>query len=211
MRFRRPSPSMVVSIVALVMATSGTAVAAVKFARNAGAVDHKSAVSAAVSRNHAAGRLVATRAKSPGRGQLPNRFVAHVPFTTTFSRAVDVVNNASGGLAALNGSRLGVLFTSCSDQNNNPSTEDPTQTIRFQNTRPITINVARTIGSATPQVAPLQPGAQRIFTINGSNTFQIHAESHGVDVVYTGQVRQDGFGTSSARCFIGGTAETSVP
>ena len=46
MRIRRPSPATVLSVVALVMATTGTAVAAVDFARNAGAVDRLSAVSA---------------------------------------------------------------------------------------------------------------------------------------------------------------------
>jgi hypothetical protein len=57
---KRPSPSLVISLIALVMATTGTAIAAVDFARNAGAVDGKSAVSAGSSLSNARGKLVAT-------------------------------------------------------------------------------------------------------------------------------------------------------
>ena len=60
MKIRRPSPSLVISVIALVIATTGSAVAAVSFARNAGAVDGRSAVSASSTLSHAAGRLAAT-------------------------------------------------------------------------------------------------------------------------------------------------------
>ncbi len=59
MRIRRPSPAMVVAIVALVMACAGTSIAAVNYASNAGAVDGLSAVRAG-SVDRAAGRLIAT-------------------------------------------------------------------------------------------------------------------------------------------------------
>ena len=52
---RRPSPSLILSIVAVVMASAGTSVAAINYARNAGAVDGKSAVSASASNAKAAG------------------------------------------------------------------------------------------------------------------------------------------------------------
>ena len=44
MKLKLPSPAMVVALIALAVAMSGSAVAAVTFARNAGAVDGKSAV-----------------------------------------------------------------------------------------------------------------------------------------------------------------------
>ncbi|HSD79536.1 MAG TPA: hypothetical protein VLB47_02705, partial [Solirubrobacteraceae bacterium] len=61
MRFGRPSPSLAVSLAALVMASTGTAVAAVTYAQNAGAVDGRSAVGSGASPRRAAGRLVATQ------------------------------------------------------------------------------------------------------------------------------------------------------
>ena len=60
MKLRLPSPAMVVAVIALIVALSGTAIAAVDFARNAGAVDGKSAVGAKASLRSAAGKLVAT-------------------------------------------------------------------------------------------------------------------------------------------------------
>src|SRR3954467_910128 len=92
MRIRKPSPSLVISIVALVMASTGSAVAAVSFARNAGAVDHKSAVGSGATLSHAAGKLVATRAKGAGKGTIAAKYldlggVAHGS-TSTFGQSV---------------------------------------------------------------------------------------------------------------------------
>ena len=53
------------------MATSGTAVAAVSYARNAGKVDGKDASSARASLKSAAGNVVATRAAGSGKGKIP--------------------------------------------------------------------------------------------------------------------------------------------
>ena len=70
MKFRKPSPAMAVSVAALVMASTGSAVAAVSFATNAGAVDHKSAGSATGTNDSVAGsswppaRAATTRARS---------------------------------------------------------------------------------------------------------------------------------------------------
>ena len=75
MKLRRPSPAMVVALVALVMASTGTAVAAVNFAQNAGAVDGKSAVRSSVTRSTAAGRLVATASRGLLKGRIPGKFL----------------------------------------------------------------------------------------------------------------------------------------
>src|SRR3954463_4603320 len=97
MRIRHPSPATVIALVALVMATSGTAVAAVDFARNAGAVDGKSAVSAKSSLRHAAGRLVATNKSGPDKGRIPAKFIAGAATsaTSTWVKGTDVADNGT--------------------------------------------------------------------------------------------------------------------
>ena len=71
MKLRLPSPAMVVAVIALIVALSGTAIAAVDFAHNAGAVDGKSAVFSGASLSQAAGKLVATNRSGPDKGRLP--------------------------------------------------------------------------------------------------------------------------------------------
>src|SRR3712207_4708016 len=78
MRLRMPSPAMVVALIALVVASSGTAFAVVNYARNAGAVDGRSAVSAGSSLGHAAGNVVATARTGRDKGRIPNRYLADV-------------------------------------------------------------------------------------------------------------------------------------
>src|SRR3954467_7418717 len=75
MRIRKPSPSLVISIIALVMASTGSAIAAVSYARSAGAVDGRSAVGASSSLSHAAGRLVATASGGSHKGKIPVTFL----------------------------------------------------------------------------------------------------------------------------------------
>src|SRR3954449_403250 len=102
---RRPSPSLVVSIIALVFAAAGTSIAAVNFARNAGAVDHKSAVGAASSRSHAAGKLVATASSGSLKGKIPIRFLEQGAYVSgskqTFSQSMPVTDNASSAPVGL--------------------------------------------------------------------------------------------------------------
>jgi hypothetical protein len=210
MRIRRPSPSLVISVIALVMATTGSAVAAVSFARNAGAVDGKSAVSASSSLRHAAGRLVATARSGGHKGRIPVKFLAQVPASTTFGRYAPVVDNTNGGTQALNTNSLGTLSATCNDQDNRAGVLDPTTTLTFQSGGAQT-NFARQIGGNNATVVPMAPNTTQSITINGSNLFHIHVESFGVDVVYDGQVRQDGRGTASANCLVAGTAQRFAP
>jgi|tagenome__1003787_1003787.scaffolds.fasta_scaffold20355839_2 hypothetical protein len=212
MRFRKPSPSMLVALVALAMASTGTAVAAVvNFARNAGAVDHRSAVPASAGKARAAGKLVATRAKGADTGKLPNRFLARVPYTGTFERGVDVADNSQGSAFTLGSSRLGKLTATCEDQRPATGTEDPKVTFSFANATGGSVNFARDIGGKSPEVKSVVKGGQGAFTINGSNTFQVQVESKGVNSTFQGQVRQDGAATANARCFVAGTIETITP
>jgi hypothetical protein len=97
-KLRPPSPAMVVAVIALLVALSGTAIAAVDFASNAGAVDGRSAVGARASLREAAGRLVATASGGPGKGRVPARFVDGVMRggTMTLSKYLRTVDNHPG-------------------------------------------------------------------------------------------------------------------
>ncbi|MDX6643710.1 MAG: hypothetical protein QOD76_1672 [Solirubrobacteraceae bacterium] len=213
MRIRKPSPAMVVSIVALVMACGGSAVAAVSFAQNAGAVDHLSAVRANVSLNKARGRLVATSKKGAHKGQIPGKYLdlSGVPRPTTFALGVPVNDNAVGGANTLNTSAFGRLTMACNDQSNKVGVEDPTMTIGFTNTSPNALNIAHVIGGNPPVVSGLAAGTVDQFTINGTSTFREHVEFGGTDVVYDGIARQIGQGTNNASCLVVGTAQTFTP
>jgi hypothetical protein len=213
MRIHKPSPAMVVAIVALVMACGGSAVAAISYATNAGAVDHLSAVKSSASLHKARGRLVATSKKGAHKGQIPGKFLdlSGVPRASTFALGIPVTDNAVGGANALNTHAFGRLTMACNDQSNKKGVEDPTVTIAFTSTSLGALNIAHVIGGGAPTVSSLAPGTVDQFTINGSNTFRVHVESGGTDVVYEGIARQSGQGTADAACLVVGTAETTSP
>jgi hypothetical protein len=199
---------MVVAIIALVVASTGTAVAAVNYAKRAGKVDGKSAVGPKASKNRAAGKLVATRRSGVSEGQIPNKFLGQVPYVTTFGRYAEVIDNAAGGDATLNVSDLGPLTAACNDQANQPGNEDPTSTISYTNTTAGSVQLARSVGNQQASVISLPAGARESFTINGSNVFRVHSEINGVNVVFEGQARQDGRGTPTGSCLVAGTVTT---
>ena len=89
MKLRLPSPAMVVAVIALIVALSGTAIAAVDFARNAGAVDGKSAVGAKASLRSAAGKLVAT--STGGNGKVTETQAAQVTKAANWRSSVGSV------------------------------------------------------------------------------------------------------------------------
>jgi hypothetical protein len=211
MTFRKPSPAMVVAIVALVMSATGSAIAAVKFARNAGAVDHKSAVKASASNDRAAGRLVATRKSGVSKGKIPNKFLGQVSYTSTFSRLAGVEDNQAGAITPIAGTALGSLTAACNDQSNQAGTEDPTTTVTFISNQAVPVNFTREVGQQAPVVVSQAAGTQQSITINNSNVFRIVAELNGVDVVFDGQVRQDGRNTPTGSCLVAGTVETFTP
>src|SRR5215210_2306633 len=133
MRIRRPSPSMVVAIIALVMASAGTSIAAVTYATNAGAVDGLSAVRAG-STDRAAGKLVATARTGPRKGTFPSYHVSGVPQSDSYSQLFSVPDNQTGGQVTLDENELGRLSAACSDSNNTAGNENPTAAVTFTNT-----------------------------------------------------------------------------
>ena len=209
MRIRRPSPATVIATIALVMATTGTAVAAVDFARNAGAVDKLSAVPAGSSNNRAKGNLVATARGGSNPGQIPNKFLADVGQLTNFSAPFDVPDNASGANIPLTSSSFGRLEASCQDQNNNAGVEDPRTVLVFTNTSGAPMNYARQVGNGDATVALLQNGTVNQFTINGSNTFTYHLQQGSMHVIIQGAVRQERADPAAGVCVVWGTAQVA--
>src|SRR4051812_6145049 len=93
---RRPSPSLILSIIAVVLSLGGTSVAAISFARNAGAVDGHSAVSWRSSTKQAANKLVTASTT----GRIPQRFLDTSgllsAYKSTFHQALQVNDNQAG-------------------------------------------------------------------------------------------------------------------
>jgi hypothetical protein len=198
---------MVVALIALVLAGAGSAVAAVTYATNAGAVDGKSAVSAGVSTATAAGKLVATTRKGAARGKVPAQYLALPDLVAgkgqvqAFERAIDVVDNAQGApqdIAGIFG--FGVLRAACNDQNVKAGVEDPQSTISFTNGSGTTINVARIVGNGAADVRPVPPGTVYTFNVDGSNLFQLNVQRGAVSLLVNGVIRQDGRNTATAQC-----------
>jgi hypothetical protein len=200
----RITPSMAVSLTALVLAGTGTAVAAVDFAANAGAVDGKSAVADGASLKAAAGKLVATQRSGDGRGRIAQKYLDEGLMrgsTSTFGRSQDVADNqvlAPVALGTVPG--LGTLTTQCLDEARAAGVEDPLSRLTFANTSGQVVNLSRSVGDGAPLVANLANGAQTTFDIRGSNTFELHIEQGGTNFFVRGTVRQDGRGTAAASC-----------
>jgi hypothetical protein len=204
MRLRRPSPAMVVAIAAFVMACAGTSIAAVNYASNAGAVDGLSAVRAG-SPEKAAGKLVATARSGARKGTIPNFHLSGVPYSDSFGQHLEVVDNATGGAVTLEENGFGRLTVSCSDENNAAGNENPTVNIQFTNTLGTELHFARHVGYGAATIGLIQPGTLHQLTIAGSNTFRLHLESNGTNLIYEGFARQIGAGTSDGRCLVVGT------
>jgi hypothetical protein len=189
------------------MATTGTAVAAVDFARNSGAVDGLSAVDAGSSNNRATGRLVATARGGSNKGQIPNKFLADVPETATFAAPFGVEDNATGATVALNTSGFGQLSASCQDQATGAGVEDPRTVISFTNSSGSALNLARRVGTGDGTIIAIANGTVDQFTINTSNTFRYHLQGPGGQLVIEGAVRQDRPDPATGACLVWGTVQ----
>ena len=209
MKIGRPSPAMVVACISLVMATTGSAVAAVSFATNAGAVDGKSAVYSGSTLRQAAGNVVATNRSGDDKGKIPGKFLADVMRggADSFSRNAQVTDNASDVPTAVSSiPGLGTLSASCFDQNKAAGVEDPASTLTFANTSGLPLNLARTVGNRAPDVFAQLANTTSQFTIGASNTFRLAVQKLGTNYIIDGVVRQDGRGTPAASCVVYGYA-----
>jgi hypothetical protein len=202
-RIGRPSPALVISLIALVFAMTGSAAAVVSFARNAGAVDGKSATSTAASNNFAAGKLVATAKSGNSRGTIPSKFLdpQTVPREFSVGRQADVIDNGSENpFPFTNVPGFGTVSFTCSDENNNAGNENPRTTITFGNTSGQNLEFSRSTGSGSVAVANLANNQTSAFTINASNTFHLNIQKLGTNLIVDGVVRQQGQGTNAASC-----------
>jgi len=209
MKISRPQPATIISIVALVMASTGSALAAVDFARNAGAVDHKSAVGSGSTLSHTAGKLIATQAKGAGKGTIAQKYLdvggLASGTTSTFGKSFEVADNAASVPQTIGGiPGLGPLTATCLDQDPAVGVEDPQTTITFQNTSGDVVNQSRQIGGSNPLVNAVLNGTTSAFNINGSSTFELHLERKGTNYFVHGVVRQDGRGSNAASCLVYG-------
>jgi hypothetical protein len=210
MRLRRPSPAMVVAIAAFVMACAGTSIAAVNYASNAGAVDGLSAVRAG-NPDKAAGKLIAAARSGSRKGTIPSQHLSGVPHSDTFGQNIAVTDNATGGSITLDENVFGRLSMACSDENKTAGNENPTANISFTNTATAPLNFARHVGYGTVTAGLIQPGTVHQLDIPGQNSFRIHLELFGINVVYEGFARQIGQGTADAQCLVVGTRQEMRP
>ena len=208
MKLRKPSPAMVVALIALVMATTGSAVAAVNFARNAGAVDGKSAVSAGASLRQARGNLVATARGGSEAGRIPGKFLADVARAEGFGVSIEAPDNAISAPVELVSQRdtdnFGRLLVTCEDRNPAPGEENPDGTIAFVNTSGGAANLARRVGVGEGTHGFVENNATDLFRIGGQNTFIYRLQQGGTNVLVDGVLRQEGNGTASGSCVVYG-------
>jgi hypothetical protein len=220
MNLKRPSPAMVVALIALVMSTTGGALAAVNYARNAGKVDGYDAVQAKSSNDKAAGRLVATYPGGEEKGKLPFRFLSGVASESDLTALADaaalgkngaqtiaVSDNAPTTEVNLIDLGVGNLQVSCVDQADTVGVEDPGTLIAVSNHSPAAFNIARRLGTGNPFIRALEPNTAETFVVGVRNTFAIQLQAApATTVLIEGAAEQRGEGTADGSCVVWATA-----
>jgi len=209
MRLRKPSPAMVVALIALVMASTGSAIAAIDYARNAGAVDGRSAVGADASLSEARGKLVATARGGSRAGRIPGKFLADVARAKPFAVAIETPDNQTSApvslLSQADTANVGRLTATCTDRGPVAGTENPDATITFANTSGRTESIARRVGNGNGTITTVAANAVHEFRIANQDTFTLHVQDGGTQVLVDGVVRQEGTGTAAGSCVVYGT------
>ena len=220
MKLKRPSPAMVVALIALVMSTTGGALAAVNYARNSGKVDGYDAVKAASSNRKAAGNLVATYPGGELKGKLPFRFLSGAASTGSVSAVADamargknaarltpVPDNTATTPETVIDLELGALQFSCFDQAEQPSRENAATRITVTNASGAPMNIARRVGVAAPTITTLENATTDSFDVGQENTFEIQLQgAGGKTVLVQGTARQINEGTADSGCAAWATA-----
>lgn len=214
MKPRLPSPAMVVAVIALVVSLSGTAIAAVDFAQNAGAVDHKSAVGAGASLRSAAGKLVATQTGGTGKGQIPARFLDGVMRggTASLSKYLRTVDNQAGRpTALLIVPGIGRLDVQCDDVDPAVGTQTTRTAVTFTASVAQGVNTTRLVGrdigaGQRPDVFTAPKGQPVQMLASADGFFQFVMEAKGRSVLVVGASRTDSSPGPQAACLLWGTA-----
>jgi len=215
MRIKRPSPAMAVAIVALVMSTTGGAIAAVNFARNAGAVDGKSAVKASSSNKKARGKLVAMNT----HGKLPFKFLdgaasgvalKNVSAAATRGRngaqLIEVIDNGQSATLDLVDLELGKIQVTCLDEQDKAGVENAATRLTITNATGAPLNISRRVGIAAPVIDTFPANSVDTFDVGGQNTFNIQLQAGTKSVLVEGTARQTGQGTAVSACAVFATA-----
>lgn len=212
MKISRPSPAMIVALTALVFAMTGTGIAAVNYANNAGAVDGKSAVSATASLKSSKGKLIAAATGGKESGRIPGKFISDVARAERFGVSNDVPDNgvSASGLIADEGSTggLGKIRTTCADQNATAGVKNAAMDFTFQNTSGKPLNFARRAGNNAARFVLLQPNGGDQVQVGSATTVTYQIQQDDVNVVVDAVVREDNAGTAGARCTVYGTVTT---
>jgi hypothetical protein len=220
MKLKRPSPAMVVSVVALVMSMTGGALAAVNYARNAGAVDGKSAVKASASNGKAAGKLVATTRSGADRGKIPFKFLAGAASAASVSsladmaararntaRVIEVSDNQVTVAETLIDLELGNFQVSCYDEAQAAGKENAATRITITNHSGFPMNIARRVGVGDAQITTLPNNVVDTFDVGAQNTFHVQLQGAvNKTVTLDGTARQAGQGTPESACGVWATA-----
>ena len=220
MRTKRPSPAMVVALVALVMSTTGGAIAAVNYAKNSNKVDGFDAVKAKSSNRKAAGNLVATYAAGKLRGKLPFRFLSGAASTGSVNavadamargknaaRLIPVVDNSATTAETVIDLELGAFQVSCFDQADQPSREDAATRITLSNASGAPMNLSRRVGVGDAAIVTLENGTSDTFAVGAQNTFEVQLQG-GTNrtVLIEGAARQINQNTADSGCAVWATA-----
>ena len=221
MKLKRPSPAMIVALIALVLSMTGGAIAAVNFAKNAGKVDGYDAVRAKSSNSKAAGNLVATYAAGRLKGKLPFRFLSGAASTGSVSAVADamargknaarliaVVDNSATTAETVIDTELGAFQVSCFDQANQAGQEDAATRITLTNASGAAINLSRRVGVGDAAIVTLENGTADTFAVGAQNTFEIQLLEGGGNktVLIEGTARQINQNTADSACAVWATA-----
>ena len=220
MRMKRPSPAMVVALIALVMSMTGGAIAAVNFAQNAGKVDGYDAVKASSGANKRAGNLVATYPRGKLKGKLPFRLLSGAASTGSVNaladamargkntaQLIEVVDNSATTATTVIDLELGAFQVSCFDQANQTGQEDAGTRLTLTNASGAGMNLSRRVGVAAPTIATLENGTSHTFDVGGQNTFSVQLQGvGGKTVLVEGTARQINPDTADSRCAVWATA-----
>ena len=220
MKLKRPSPAMTVAVIALVMSMTGGAIAAVNFAENAGKVDGYHAVKAGSGEKKRAGKLVATYPGGKARGKLPFRALSGAASKGSVDRLSEIVargrngallipvtDNATTAAQTLINLELGNLQVACTDQQDQPGTENAATRVSVTNHSGGAINFTREVGNGAPTIATLENGIVDTFTVGQENTFRLQLQgAPDKTVLVEGAARQTGQGTADSACAVWATA-----
>jgi hypothetical protein len=220
MKVKRPSPAMVVALIALVMSTTGGAIAAVNYAKNSNKVDGYDAVAAKSSNNKAAGNLVATYPGGALKGKLPFRALSGAASQGDLDRLSEIVARGRNGVRLIPVAdnsvttaetaidlELGNFQVSCFDQAEKAGTENAATRVTITNHSGVPMNLSRRVGVAGPVIVTLENGTNDTFDVGQQNTFEVQLQGTGnKTVLVEGTARQVGQGTADSSCAVWATA-----